>query len=93
MKRERYTSVWDAIEDDPAMAQNLKLRSSLMLALKQWIRREGLTQTQAANALGVTQPRISNLINGRIDAFALDILVKMAAAAGLHVSMKVKRAA
>jgi predicted XRE-type DNA-binding protein len=52
-----------------------------------------LTHAQAAKVLGVTQPRISNLMHGRIDLFGLDILVRMAAAAGLRVTMKVKKAA
>ncbi len=93
MKRERFESVWDAIEDDPGMAENLKLRSSLMIAIKRYIERKGMTQAQAARVLRVTQPRISNLIHGRIDAFSLDLLVKMATTAGLRVTMDVKKAA
>ncbi len=93
MKRERYASIWDAIESDPLEAENLKLRSSLMLSLKRHIERDGLTPAQAARVFGVTQPRISNLMRGRIDAFGLDMLVKMAAAAGLRVTMRVKKAA
>jgi predicted XRE-type DNA-binding protein len=92
-KIKAYGNVWDAIEPDPAKAENLKLRSSLMLALTRHIRREGLTQVQAAELLGVTQPRISNLIHGKIDLFGLDILVRMATAAGLQVALHVKKAA
>jgi predicted XRE-type DNA-binding protein len=92
-KTKVYESVWDAIEPNPVEAENLKLRSSLMVELKRHIAREGLTQAQAARAFGVTQPRISNLIRGKIDQFGLDMLVKMAAAAGLRVTMKVKKAA
>ncbi|MGA8087697.1 MAG: XRE family transcriptional regulator [Terracidiphilus sp.] len=88
-----YQNVWDAIEPDPVKAENLKLRSSLMSALIRHIKHEGLTQAQAAKLLGVTQPRISNLVHGKIDAFALDMLVKMAAAAGLRVTMRVKKVA
>jgi predicted XRE-type DNA-binding protein len=88
-----YRNVWDAIEPDPAKAENLKLRSVLMLALTRYIEREGLTQVQAARAFGVTQPRISNLIRGKIDAFSLDLLVRMATVAGLRVNMTVKKAA
>jgi predicted XRE-type DNA-binding protein len=88
-----YDSVWDALEPDPAKAENLKLRSSLMLALTRHIKTEGLTQAQAAKVLGVTQPRISNLFHGKIDLFGLDILVKMATAAGLRVTLRVKKAA
>ncbi len=93
MRQVRYNNVWDALEPNPVKAENLKLRSSLMLALLGHIQREGLTQAQAAKVFGVTQPRISNLIHGKIDLFALDILVKMATAAGLRVTMRVKKAA
>jgi predicted XRE-type DNA-binding protein len=93
MREARYNNVWDAIEPDPVKAENLKLRSSLMLALTRFIKSEGLTQAQAAKVFGVTQPRISNLIHGKIDLFALDMLVKMATAAGLRVTMQIKKAA
>ncbi|HEV2324423.1 MAG TPA: XRE family transcriptional regulator [Terracidiphilus sp.] len=93
MMRERFASVWDAIEDDAATAENLKLRSSLMLSLKRYIEREGLTQTEAARLFGVTQPRISNLVHGKITSFGLDLLVRMATSAGLRVRMKIEKAA
>ena len=93
MKIEVFDNVWDAIEDDPATQENLKLRSELMVALTRHIKSGGLTQAQAAKLLGVTQPRISNLMRGKINSFGLDMLVKMAATAGLRVSMKVKKAA
>ena len=92
-KEKVYANVWDALEPDPAIRENLKLRSSLMLALARHIKREGMTQAEAAKALGVTQPRISNLVHGKIDLFALDMLVKMAAAAGLRVTMRINKAA
>ena len=53
----RFENVWDAIEDTPALAENMKLRTTLMLALKDHIAREGLTQSEAAKIFGVTQPR------------------------------------
>ena len=92
-KTKVYKSVWDALESDPIEAENLKLRSSLMLALTRHIKSAGLTQAQAAKVFGITQPRISNLIHGKIDAFGLDMLVKMATAAGLRVMMRIKKAA
>lgn len=93
MSDERYASVWDAIEDTPAQAENMKCRSTLMTALKDYIARNELSQSQAANLFGVTQPRISDLTRGKIDLFGLDSLVNMAAAAGLHVEMRVLNAA
>jgi predicted XRE-type DNA-binding protein len=92
-KNKVYESVWDAIEPDSVKAENLKLRSSLMLALTRHIKSEGLTQAEAARIFGVTQPRISNLIHGKIDLFGLDILVRMAAIAGMRVTMRIKKAA
>lgn len=89
----RFESVWDAIEHTPAEAENMKLRSALMIALKDRIKRRGWTQRQAAQHLGVTQPRVSDLMRGKVDLFALDTLVNMAAAAGLHVEIRVRKAA
>lgn len=93
MSNERFESVWDAIADTPAEAENMKLRSALMMALKAYIAAEGLSQSQAAKLLGVTQPRISDLMRGKIDLFGLDSLVNMVAAAGMHVEMNIARAA
>ncbi len=93
MLNERFASVWDAIEDTPEEAENMKLRSALMMALKEHINRTGLSQVQAAKLFGVTQPRVSDLMRGKINLFGLDALVNMAAAAGLHVEMQVREAA
>jgi predicted XRE-type DNA-binding protein len=90
---ERFENVWDAIEETPAQAENMKLRSSLMLALKDHIVQAGLTQAQAAKLFGVTQPRVSDLMRGRIDLFAIDSLVNMLAAAGLHIDVNIGKAA
>mgnify|MGYP001065741075 FL=1 len=93
MSNQRFSSVWDAIEDTPEEAENMKLRSVLMMALKNHIARVGMSQSQAAKLFGVTQPRVSDLMRGKIDLFALDALVNMATAAGLHVEMRVLEAA
>ncbi|TPI37105.1 XRE family transcriptional regulator [Mesorhizobium sp. B2-9-1] len=93
MSNETFVSVWDAIEDTPAEAENMKLRSTLMMALERHIRAKGWTQAEAARRLGVTQPRVSDLLRGKINLFALDTLVNMAVAAGLHVEMRVSDAA
>ena len=93
MSKKRFASVWDAIEDKPAQAENMRLRSTLMMALKDHIVRSGLSQSEAAKLLGVTQPRISDLMRGKIELFGLDTLVNMVAAAGLHVEMRVSSAA
>jgi predicted XRE-type DNA-binding protein len=90
---EQFESIWDAIEDDPVEAQKMKLRSAMMTALCDYIKSEGLTQKQAAKKLGVTQPRISDLVRGRIDLFAIDSLVNMLALAGLRIEMHIGKAA
>ena len=89
MSNEQFASVWDAIEDTPEEAENMKLRSALMIALKDNIVRSGLSQSQAAKLFSVTQPRVSDLMRGKINLFTIDALVNMVAAAGLHVEMRV----
>jgi predicted XRE-type DNA-binding protein len=93
MKRKSHESVWDALEDSPAAAENMKLRSSLMIALKKHIDADGLNQDRAAKLVGVTQPRASDLLRGKINLFSLDTLVIMVAATGLTVEEQVVKAA
>ncbi len=93
MSKQRFDSVWDVIEDTPEAAENMKLRSTLMTALKNHIAHTKMSQAQAAKLFGVTQPRVSDLMRGKINLFALDALVNMVAAAGLHIEMQVREAA
>ena len=93
MSGELFASVWDAIEDTPAEAENMKLRPALMMALEQHIKAQGWAQAEAARVLGVTQPRVSGLMRGKIDLFGIDTLVNMLTAAGLRVEMHVSKAA
>lgn len=92
MSDERFSSVWDAIEDTPENAENMKIRAALMRAIESWIRAEGWSQTEAARRLGVTQPRVSDLVRGKVDLFSIDALVNMIASTGLHVSVDVRAA-
>ena len=85
----KFVSVWDAIEETPALAENMKLRSSLMLALKKHISEESMTQAEAAKKFGVTQPRISDLLRGKIDLFSIDTLVNMLATAGMRIELHI----
>ena len=89
MSNQRFPNVWDAIEDTPEEAENMKLRSVLMTALKNHITRSEMSQAQAAKLFGVTQPRISDLVRGKINLFGLDARVNMVTAAGLHIEMRV----
>ena len=86
---ETFSDIWDAIEDTAEQAANLKARAALMREIARWTRDSGLTQT--ARQLGITQPRLSDLMRGRIDKFSLDALVNMTGAAGLKVSVTVGR--
>jgi predicted XRE-type DNA-binding protein len=90
---QRFESVWDAIEDTPAQAENMKVRSALMIALKEHIEAEGLSQANAAKLFGVTQPRISDLLRGKVTLFSIDTLINMLATAGLHVELKIAQVA
>lgn len=71
-------------------AANLQLRSELMIQLLKRIDALHLTQRQAAQLLGVSQPRISDLVRGRIDRFSVDMLVKLLGKAGVEVRLTVK---
>ena len=82
--------VWEAIEDAPEKAANLKLRSSLMIALKKQLAGPGLSRTQIAKRRYPT--RVSGLMRGKIVLFGLDALVNMAATAGLRVKLSVLKA-
>ena len=93
MSNQKFASVWDALEDTSAESENMKLRSKLMMALEKHLTRNGINQAAAAKLLGVTQPRVSDLMRGKINLFGLDALVNMATAAGLRVEMRVRKAA
>ncbi|MET8773496.1 XRE family transcriptional regulator [Nocardia sp. NPDC050713] len=93
MADETFDSVWDAIEDTPQEAENMRLRSRLMIELTERITAQGWTQAAAADRLGVTQPRVSDLVRGKVHLFSLDSLVNMVTAAGMHVEMTVEPAA
>lgn len=71
-------------------AENMKIRSALMHELVAHISETGMTQREAAQKLGVTQPRISDLVRGRIDLFSIDALVNMLTAAGLHIDLRIR---
>jgi predicted XRE-type DNA-binding protein len=92
MTAKEYASVWDAIEDTPAAAENMKIRAALMQELDAYIKGAGLTQIEAARQFGITQPRVSDLIRGKIDLFSIDALVNMITAAGLHLDLRIRKA-
>jgi predicted XRE-type DNA-binding protein len=89
----RRCSVFSDLGFKPAEAENLRIRSAMMRALVGFIRDNKLTQARAAELLGVTQPRISDLMRGKIDLFSIDSLVNLLAAVGLRVDVRVKSVA
>jgi len=90
---ETYASVWDALADTPEEAANLRLRSALMRQIAAIVEESGWTQAEAAKRCGVTQPRINDLLRGRIARFSLDALVNLAAALGRKVTVRLEDAA
>lgn len=89
MKSKRYQNVFDALEEDPAVAENLKIRAQLMIVLTRYIEQEGLTQNEAAELFGVNQPRVSDLVRGKIERFTIDMLANMLARTGKRLNVKV----
>jgi len=72
-------------------AESLRLRAALMVQICRVIEGRKLTQAAAAKMFGVTQPRVSDLVRGKIDLFSIDTLVDMLARAGVRVSLKIQR--
>lgn len=75
---------------EPEEAEHLRIRSTLMATVRQVILDRNMTQVEAASLFEVTQPRISDLIRGKIDLFSIDTLVAMLARAGLRVEVRTK---
>jgi len=84
-----FNSVWDALEDDPVMAENMKLRSTILMAIIKNISSRNINQTEAAKLLEINQPRVSALLKGKIEDFRLDTLVNFAHRLGLHIKLKI----
>jgi predicted XRE-type DNA-binding protein len=91
MKNQTFTSVWDAIEDTPQAAASMKARSTLLMELANVIQKRSMSQSEAAEFFGVTQPRISDLVRGKIDLFSLDTLMNMASTAGMSPVVKLSK--
>jgi len=93
MKMEKFDDVWEAIEPTPAKAANMRARSQLMMAICERTEAWRVTQAVAAKRLGLTQPRMNDLMRGRISKFSLDALMNIAFQAGLTVRLQVRKAA
>lgn len=84
-----FKSVWDAIEDTPEQAAKMRVRSALLMKISDVVTSWDLPQTAAAKRLGITQPRLNELLRGKIQRFSLDALVEIAESAHLHVELNV----
>jgi predicted XRE-type DNA-binding protein len=91
-KTESYASVWDAITDTAEQAANLRARAELMRQIAAILNKQGWTQTEAASRCGVTQPRINDLLRGRVSRFSLDALVNISTALGRRVRIRLEAA-
>jgi predicted XRE-type DNA-binding protein len=89
---ETYASVWDAIADTPEQAANLRARAELMQKIVARLKKYDWTQAEAARRCGVTQPRINDLLRGRVSRFSLDALVNIATALGCRVRVDLEAA-
>ena len=94
MTRKRtFANVWDALEDNPEEAAMITMRSNIMVAIKDEVRSWDTTQARAARRLGITQPRLNDLLHGKINKFSLDMLAALATRAGLKVKIDIRSAA
>jgi predicted XRE-type DNA-binding protein len=83
-------NVFEELGFAPEEAANLAVRSALMGRIREMIEQEGLTQARAARKFGVTQPRVSDLVRGRIELFSVDALINMLASGGHRVEVEVR---
>ena len=88
-----FANVWDAIEDRPEDAAVMTMRSNVMIAIKDKVDGWNTTQARAARRLGITQPRLNDLLQGKINKFSLDTLMALASRAGLKVKIDLRSAA
>ncbi len=88
-----FDDVFDALTDTPAEAANMKARSALLSALVSRVKSWRVSQEAAARRLGITRPRLNDLMRGKLDKFSLDALVNLAAAAGLTLKIQIEDAA
>lgn len=95
MKRKKavkFDSVWDAISASPLEAASLRARAELISQISTVVKKNKWTQARSASQCGITQPRMNDLLRGRISRFSLDALVNIATALGRRVHMELKAA-
>jgi predicted XRE-type DNA-binding protein len=93
METQTFDDVFDALSDTPAEAANMKARADLLAVLARQVKSWGLPQEAAAARLGITRPRLNDLLRGKLGKFSLDALVNLATAAGLTLEIRAEVAA
>jgi predicted XRE-type DNA-binding protein len=89
MEKQSFENVFDALMDSPEEAANMAMRSDLLRAIRKVVEGWSLSQTAAASRLGISQPRLNDLLKNRINKFSLDALVTLATRAGLALHLDV----
>ncbi len=90
IKMERYSNVWDALEDTPLEAERMRVKCNLMVQIREIVKENGWSQTEAAKRCGVTQPRMSDLYCGRLHRFSIDAMCDMVTSLGRKVKIAVE---
>jgi predicted XRE-type DNA-binding protein len=93
MKVQKFDNVWDALADTPEEALTLSMRSNLMTSIEMAVEGWKLSQGDAAIKLGISRPRLNDLLRGKMSKFSLDMLATLATRAGLRVELSVKKSA
>ena len=89
MEIQEFANVWDALTDSPEESANMTMSSSLLIAIQQKVLGWAVTQAVAAQRLGVTQPRLNDLLRSKIDKFSLNMLIVLARHAGIVVRLEI----
>ncbi|MSR61629.1 MAG: XRE family transcriptional regulator [Planctomycetes bacterium] len=89
-RSKKQPNVFETLGFAPAEAEHLRVRAELLVALQENVRKRELTQSAAAKLLGVSQPRVSNLLSGQLDLFSADALIELLARVGIGVSVTLK---
>ena len=84
------SNIFETLGFDAEEAAGLRMRAQLMSAIRETIREDSLSQTQAAEAIGCTQPRVSDIVTGKLDRFTIDFLVSAATALGIRVGLVIE---
>ena len=92
MRVQKFENVWDALADTPEEAINLTMRSDLMSSIEKVVEGWKVPQGEAAKRLGISRPRLNDLLRGKMSKFSLDMLATLATRAGLNVQLSVNKA-